>query len=113
MNIHLTMRITDGICDTNKKLFVTVNPKTPCKLEIADKLWLTFINQPQSYVVVFVMIYFQMFKTLVTEFKHAIGPDDIIKFNSLLENVSTATIELTNIDEYSHEKEIVIVITKI
>ena len=41
------MRIPDDIFQRNKKLFVTVHPKNACKLEFADHLWLTFLNQPQ------------------------------------------------------------------
>ena len=53
------MRITDGIFQTNKKLFVTVHPKNARKLEFADNLWLPFVDQLQSDVVVFETITFQ------------------------------------------------------
>ena len=40
------------------------------------------------------------------------GPNDIIALNEDLESLSTSIIELVNIDESSHENEIVIFITK-
>ena len=53
------------VFQTNKKLFVTVNPKHPCKLEFSDHLWLPFLDKPQSDVVVFAIICFQIYKMLV------------------------------------------------
>ena len=61
MNKQKSMRITDHICKNNKHLFVTVNPRSACKLEFSDHLWLPFIDQPQSYVVVCAMIYFHIY----------------------------------------------------
>ena len=49
---------------TNKKLFVTVNPKKSCRLEFSDHLWLPFIDQPHSDVVIFAIIYFQIYQNL-------------------------------------------------
>ena len=83
-----------------------VNPKNACKLGFADHSWLQFFDQPQSDVVVFEMIIFQIYKNLVTECKHGIVPNGIITFNEELENLSTAIIELPNIDESSHEEAI-------
>ena len=61
MNKQKYMRIPDHICKNNKHLFVTVNTRSACKLEFSDHLWLPFIDQPQSDVVVFAMIYFHIY----------------------------------------------------
>ena len=53
MNEHKAMIITDVIFQTNKKLFAVVNPKNACKFEFADHLWLPFLDQPLSDVLVF------------------------------------------------------------
>ena len=53
MNIHKAMRILDSIFQTNNKLFVMVRPKNACKLEIFGHLWLPFLDQQQSDIVVF------------------------------------------------------------
>ena len=58
MNIHKDMRIPDGIFQTNKKFFVTVYPKNAYKLEFTDRLWLLFLHQPMSELVVFANNYF-------------------------------------------------------
>ena len=47
------MIIPDHICENNKRVFVTANPRNACKMKFADNLWLTFLDQPQSDVVVF------------------------------------------------------------
>ena len=47
-------------------------------------------------------------KNLVTEWKNGIYTNNIITFNETLENLSTATVELTNIYESSHEEIILI-----
>ena len=60
---------------------MTVNPKTPCKLESAEHLWLPFLDRPQSDVVDFEIIYFHICIILVTQCKYVIGPIDIISFN--------------------------------
>ena len=44
----------------------------------------------------------------VIEWKHGISKNDQIKLNEKLENISTEIIELTNINESSHEEAIVI-----
>ena len=54
-----------------------------------------------------------VYKILVTKWKCGIGPDDRIIFNEELQNISASIIELTNIDESSHEYTIVMFITKI
>ena len=53
------------------------------------------------------MIYFEIRKNIVTKQNNGISTDDIVTFNEFLENVSTAIVELTNIDESSHKQEIV------
>ena len=60
-NIHKAVRIPDDIYRTNKKLFVTVQPKNACKLEFVDHLWLPFLDQPQSDMVVFAIINFRIY----------------------------------------------------
>ena len=109
---HKAIKIPDGSFQTNKKLFDMVNPKSACKLEFADHLWIPFLDQPQSDVVDFAILYFHIHIMLVTEWKHGIGPNYIITFNEELENLSTSNIELSNSDEYSHEETIVNFITK-
>ena len=52
------MKITDCMCQTNEKLFAAVNPKDTSKLEFSDYLFPPFLDQPQSDVVVFVIVYF-------------------------------------------------------
>ena len=49
--------------------------------ELADQLWLPFLDQPHSDIVVSVIINFQMYKIVVTKWKHGIGPNDIITLN--------------------------------
>ena len=89
INKRKAMRIPDRICRNNNKLFVTVNPRIVCKLVFADHLQLPFHDQPQPDVVVVSIIYFQVYKNLVTEWNHGISRNDIITFNKTLENVST------------------------
>ena len=57
-NIHKVVRITVDVHQTNIKLFVTVQPKNACKLEFSDHLWIPFIDQPQSDILVFANNYF-------------------------------------------------------
>ena len=45
------------------------------------QLWLPFLDQPQSEIVVFVINIYQIYKILVTKGKHGIVPNDIIIFN--------------------------------
>ena len=70
INTHKAIRIPDGNFQTKNKLFVTVNPKTHVN-----------IDQSQSDIVVFEIIYFHLYKILVTKWKHGICPNDIITFN--------------------------------
>ena len=44
---------------TKKKDFFTVQPENVCKLEFVDHLWLPFLGQPQSDIVVFAIIIFR------------------------------------------------------
>ena len=48
------MRIPVDIHQTNKKFSLIVQPKHACKLEFVDHLWIPFLDQPQSDVVVFI-----------------------------------------------------------
>ena len=82
--IHNAIRILVDIHETNKKFSVTVQPKNACKLEFVDHLWLPFIYQPQSDIIVFAIINFQIYNILVTKWKHGIVPDDIITLNEEL-----------------------------
>ena len=54
-NIHKAMKIIVDIYQTNKKLFVIVQPKSACKWEFADYLWIPILDQPQSDIVVSVL----------------------------------------------------------
>ena len=69
-------------------------------MEFADHLWLPYLDQPQSDIVVFAMITFQIYNILVTKWKDGIVPINGITFNEEL-----------NIYESSHEEAIVIFIT--
>ena len=87
MNRHKSMKITNRNCPKRTKLFVTVHPRNVCKMVFPDHLWLPFLDQPQSDKVVFAIIYFGIYKYLVTEWKHGIYINDIVKFNGSLENL--------------------------
>ena len=75
------MRIPVDIYQTNQKFFVTVQQKKSCKLEFVDHLWILFLGQPQSDIVVFSIITFQIYRILVNKCKHVIDTNDIIIFN--------------------------------
>ena len=47
-------------------------------------LWIPFIDQPQSEVVVFAMITFHIYTILVKKRKYGIGPNNIFSFNEEL-----------------------------
>ena len=81
-------------------------------MEFADHIWLPFLDQPQSDVVVFVIIIFWVNKIIVTEWKAENVPNYIIKFNEELENVSTANMERNNTDESTHEEAIIIFLNR-
>ena len=57
-SIHRNMGINAYINQTNKNFSVTVQPKNACKYEFADHLWLPFLDQQQSDIVVFAIIIF-------------------------------------------------------
>ena len=57
-NIHKAIQIPVNIYQTNKIFFATVQPKKPFKLEYAGHLWLPFLDNPQSDIVVFANNYF-------------------------------------------------------
>ena len=86
--------------------------KNACKLEFPYHLWLPFIDQTQSNIVVFAIITFQIYNILVLKFIHGIVPNDILTLNEELESLSTSIIKLVNIYESSHEEEILTFITK-
>ena len=112
INIQKYMIINFDVHETNKKFAFIIQPKNACKLEFAYHFWLLFLDQPQSSIVVFVIITFQIYYVLVSKWKHGIVHIDIITFNEELEFLSASIIELINIDESLHENEIVIFITK-
>ena len=60
MSKHKAMRIPDRICQNNKNLPVIVIPIKACRIEFDDHLWLPFLDQPQSDVVVFVIFHFDI-----------------------------------------------------
>ena len=94
-----------------KSYLLQFNQKNACEIKFEDHLLLTFLDQPQSYIVVFETITFQIYNILLTKWKHGIGPNDIITFNQELEFLSTSIIELVNIYYCSHEETIVVFIT--
>ena len=53
-------------------------------MEFSNHLWLPFLDKPRSDIVVFVIIFFQKYKILVTKWKSEIYPDNIIIFNEIL-----------------------------
>ena len=72
------MVIIYDIFVTNNNLFKTIHPKKAFTLEFADHLWRQFLDQPQSYFVVSTIFNSQIYKIVVIEWKHGIGPNDII-----------------------------------
>ena len=64
MNKHKDMIITECIYQNNKIFFVVINPRSACKMRFSDHLWLPFLGQPQSYVVVFTIIFLTYIKYL-------------------------------------------------
>ena len=85
--------IPDSICQTNKKIFVAINPNNGCKMEFADYLSLPYLDQPYSDVVVFANISYQIYKILVTKWNHGSFPIDIFTSNEKLD-LLRAIIEL-------------------
>ena len=66
-NIHKSMRITVDNHETKKNSTVTVQQNNACKLEFADHLWLPYLDQPQSDIVVFANITFQIYHFIVSK----------------------------------------------
>ena len=91
-NIHKAMRIPVDIYQGTKNLFVTVQPKNACKFESADHLWLPFIDQPQSDIIVSAIVSFHVYNVIVTKCKHGIVHNDIITFNKGLKFISTSIL---------------------
>ena len=61
------MKIPVHIYQKNKSVSVIVQPKNACKLEFADHLWMPFLEQPQSYILVFAIIDFHIYNIRVTK----------------------------------------------
>ena len=61
----MSMRLPVEIHKRNKKCTVTVQHKNECKLEFVDNLWLPFIDQPQSDILDFAVINFQIYNITV------------------------------------------------
>ena len=70
------------------------------KLEVVDNLWIPFIVQPQSDVVAFAMTNFRYIQ--LKKRKNWIGPNDMIKLNNEIENLSNSIIKLSNINGRSN-----------
>ena len=85
MNKYKDLKFLYLIYQNSKRLFVRVNPINIYKFEFSYHLWLPFLDQPQSDVVFFAIIYFQIYKNIVIEWKHGIRPNDKITFNEKLE----------------------------
>ena len=79
--IHKAMIIIFDIHQENKEFYVTVQQKNVCKLEFTDHLWLLFVDQPQSGIIVLAIIIFHIYNILVKKWKHGIGANYIITFN--------------------------------
>ena len=84
INIHKSMRFLVEIHEKNKKFTVPVQPQNECKLEFMDHLWLPFLDQPQSEIVFFAIITFQIYNILLSKWKHGIDTIYIITFNEEL-----------------------------
>ena len=70
---HKAMIIPDHICKNDKNMFMTVNHRNECKMEFSDNLWLQFIDKPQPNVVIFSIIYSDLYKNIVTKWDHGIS----------------------------------------
>ena len=80
-------------------------------MEFEDNLWLPFIDQTQSGILVCAIITFHIYNIRAIKCEHGIGTNDIILFNEQLEILSTSIIELVNIYESSHKEAVVNLIT--
>ena len=79
--IHKAMIIPFEIHERNKAFIVTIQPKNARKLEFVDHLWLPFLDEPQSDILVFSLFSCKIYTILVSKWKHGIGIIDIITFN--------------------------------
>ena len=86
------MRIPVYIHERNKKFTVTVQQKNAYKLEFVDHLWLPFLDQPQSDILVFTIITFHKYNIPVSKWKHGIFHIYIITFNEEFKSLSTSII---------------------
>ena len=82
---HKYMRIPHRTWKIENKLFVTFNTRYAYILVFPDHMWIPFIDQPQPYVVVFSTIYFNIYKYIVTKWKHYISIHDIVTLNEYIE----------------------------
>ena len=90
------------------KKHVTVHPINTWKMAFTDPLWLLFIDQPQSDVILFTIIYSEIYIISSNIMKSWISLNYIITFKSSLENLLKSIVELTNIDELSHKYGVII-----
>ena len=106
INEHKAMIITDCMCQTNEKLFAAFNPKDTSKLEFADYLWLPFLDQPQSDVVLLSSSIFDLYKSHVTYWKYEISTNYKITFNETLINLSTEIVELKILTSFHMNRQL-------
>ena len=66
------------------KVYCYSSTKNACRLEFVDHLWLPFLDQTQSDIVVFGIINFQIYNIIVSKRKHGIGHIYMITFNEEL-----------------------------
>ena len=76
---HKSMRNPERTCQN--KMLLPAHFKNAYKMKFTDLLRLPFLDQPESDVVVFAMIYSDIFEDLVTKRKHGIYKNDKVKFN--------------------------------
>ena len=76
-------------------------------MKFIDHLLLLFLYQPKPDYFVFENAYFDIYKYLLIKWKHGIYMNNIVTFNESIENLSMSNIEPKNIDESSHEDEVV------
>ena len=62
MNTHKSVIIPDRICQNSKSFSLTFYPRNTCKMDFSKHLWLPFLGQPQSDVVVFEIIYSDIYR---------------------------------------------------
>ena len=66
------------------KVYCYISTKNACRLEFVDHLWLPFLDQTQSDIVVFGIINFQIYNIIASKRKHGIGHIYMITFNEEL-----------------------------